>query len=204
MSEMFGEPQESPQSERTPFRPVNPYAAAKLSALSLVGVYRRTYGLLASNGILFNHESPHRGLNYVKRTIARAAARIAAGRASELTLGNLEARRDWGFAGDYVRAMYLMVQAERPDDYVIATCESHSVREFCELAFGLLDLDYQRCVRVDQQLLRPIDITETRGDATKARVELGWQPTVSFKELVAMMVSAEGRRAQLPPADGAA
>jgi GDPmannose 4,6-dehydratase len=203
-SEMFGEPQESPQNESTPFRPVNPYAAAKLYAFSLVGAYRRAYGLVASNGILFNHESPYRGLNYVTRKIARAAARIAAGRSSELTLGNLDARRDWGFAGDYVRAMYLMVQAERPDDYVIATGESHSVREFCELAFDLVDLDYQRYVRVDELLLRPIDITETRGDATKARVELGWQPTVSFKELVAMMVSAEVRRAQLPPVGGVA
>ena len=202
-SEMFGEPQESPQTERTPFRPVNPYAAAKLYAFSLVGAYRRAYGLRASNGILFNHESPYRGLNYVTRKIARAAARVAGGDETQLALGNLDARRDWGFAGDYVLAMYLMVQAERPDDYVIATGESHSVREFCELAFGLLDLDYRRYVRVDEQLLRPIDITETRGDATKARVELGWQPTVSFEELVEMMVSAEVKRSQLPPAHGA-
>src|SRR5450759_4642197 len=135
-SEIFGEPEEVPQTERTPFRPVNPYAAAKLYAFSLAGVYRRAYGLHASNGILFNHESPFRGPNYVTRKIARAAAEIAAGQATELVLGNLEARRDWGFAGDYVEAMYLIVQADTSEDYVIATGESHSVREFCEQAFA--------------------------------------------------------------------
>ena len=192
-SEVFGEPEEAPQTERTPFRPVNPYAAAKLYAYSVVGAYRRAYGMHASNGILFNHESPYRGSNYVTRKIVRAAARIAAGLESELTLGNLEARRDWGFAGDYVRAMYLMVQAATPGDYVIATGESHSVREFCELAFGRLDLDYERYVRVDERFLRPVDITETRGDAAKAESELEWKRTVSFGELVAMMVDAEVR-----------
>lgn len=197
-SEVFGEPDEVPQTERTAFRPVNPYAAAKLYAYSLVGAYRRAYGLKASNGILFNHESPYRGFNYVTRKIARAAAHIAAGLESEVTLGNLDARRDWGFAGDYVRAMYLMVQADEPDDYVIATGESHSVREFCELAFGQLGLDYERHVRVDAGFLRPIDITETRGDATKARRVLGWEPTVTFGELVAMMVDAEVGRIQPP------
>jgi GDPmannose 4,6-dehydratase len=196
-SELFGEPEEAPQTERTPFHPVNPYAAAKLYAFSLVGAYRHAYGLHASNGILFNHESPYRGTNYVTRKIARAAARIAAGLDSEVTLGNLDARRDWGFAGDYVRAMYLMVQVDAPDDYVIATGESHSVREFCELAFGRLDLDYQQYVRVDERFLRPVDITETRGDAAKARRALGWQPTVSFGELVARMVDAEVARVEL-------
>jgi len=193
-SEVFGEPEEAPQTERTPFRPVNPYAAAKLYAYSVVGAYRRAYGMHASNGILFNHESPYRGTNYVTRKIARSAARIAAGLDSEVTLGNLDARRDWGFAGDYIRGMYLMVQADEPDDYVIATGKSHSVREFCELAFGRLGLDYEQYVRVDERFLRPIDITETRGDATKARQMLGWEPTVPFEELVAMMVDAEVAR----------
>lgn len=193
-SEMFGEPEDVPQTERTQFRPVNPYAAAKLYAFSLVGAYRRAYGMPASNGILFNHESPYRGANYVTRKVAAAAARIAAGLETELTLGNLDARRDWGFAGDYVRAMYLIVQADEPDDYVIATGESHSVREFCELAFGHVRLDYEKHVRVDERYLRPIDITETRGDATKARTALGWEPTISFEELVKMMVDAEVAR----------
>ena len=195
-SEMFGEPEETPQDERTPFRPVNPYAAAKLYAFSLVGAYRRAYRMRASNGILFNHESPYRAPNYVTRKIARAAARIAAGLADHVTLGNLDARRDWGFAGDYVRAMYLMAQADEPDDYVIATGESHSVREFCELAFGHVGLDYERYVRIDERLLRPIDITETRGDASRARLALGWEPTVSFSELVTMMVAAEVDRVE--------
>ena len=193
-SEVYGEPEEAPQTERTPFRPVNPYAAAKLYAYSVVGAYRRAYGLHASNGILFNHESPYRGTNYVTRKIARAAARVAAGLESEVTLGNLDARRDWGFAGDYVRGMHLIVQADEPDDFVIATGQSHSVREFCEQAFGRVGLDYERYVRVDERFLRPIDITETRGDASKARRVLGWEPRVGFEELVAMMVDSEVQR----------
>jgi len=193
-SEMFGEPETSPQTETTPLNPVNPYAAAKLYAFSLVGAYRRAYGLHASCGILFNHESPFRGPNYVTRKIVRAAAEIAAGRATELVLGNLEARRDWGFAGDYVRAMFLVVQADTSDDYVIATGESHSVREFCEQAFTRVGLDYRDYVRQDPEFFRPVDITETRGDATKARERLGWSPTVAFPELVRMMVDAEVER----------
>ncbi|MBU2601953.1 MAG: GDP-mannose 4,6-dehydratase [Actinobacteria bacterium] len=193
-SEIFGEPQEAPQTEHTPFRPVNPYAAAKLYAFSLVGVYRRAYGLHASNGILFNHESPFRGATYVTRKIARAAAEVAAGLSDGVALGNLEARRDWGYAVDYVRAMYLMVQAETPDDYVIATGESHSVREFCEHAFAHVGLDYTGYVHQDPAFMRPVDITETRGDATKARTLLGWEPTVTFEELVHMMVDAEVER----------
>jgi GDPmannose 4,6-dehydratase len=196
-SEVFGEPEEAPQTERTPFRPVNPYAAAKLYAYSIVGAYRRAYGLHASNGILFNHESPYRGTNYVTRKIVRAAVRIAAGLDTSVSLGNLDARRDWGFAGDYVRAMHLMVLADKADDYVIATGVAHSVREFCEVAFARVGLDYQKYVKVDERLLRPIDITETRGDAAKARADLGWEPTVSFEDLVAMMVDAEIRRTQL-------
>ena len=193
-SEMFGEPEESPQTERTPFRPVNPYAAAKLYAYSVVGAYRRAYGFHACNGILFNHESPYRGRAYVTRKIARAAAAIAAGRQQELVLGNLEARRDWGFAGDYVRAMVLMLRADVAEDFVIATGQSHSVREFCELAFAHVDLDYREHVRHDDALLRPVDITETRGDAAKARRMLGWEPKVAFEELVRMMVDAEVAR----------
>jgi GDPmannose 4,6-dehydratase len=193
-SEMFGEAETSPQTETTPLRPVNPYAAAKLYSFSLVGAYRRAYGLHASCGILFNHESPFRGQNYVTRKIARAAAEIAAGQATELVLGNLEARRDWGFAGDYVRAMYLMVQADTSDDYVIATGESHSVREFCERAFAHVGLDYRDHVHQDPELFRPVDITETRGDASKAKHRLGWVPTVVFPELVRMMVDAEVER----------
>ncbi|HEY5530025.1 MAG TPA: GDP-mannose 4,6-dehydratase [Thermoleophilia bacterium] len=193
-SELFGEPEESPQTERTPLRPVNPYAAAKLYAFSLVGAYRRAYGLHASCGILFNHESPFRGENYVTRKIARAAAEIAAGRANEVVLGNLEARRDWGFAGDYVEAMYLMMQADTSDDYVIATGESHSVREFCHEAFAHVGLDYRDYVKQDADLLRPVDISETRGDASKARRRLGWEPQVAFAELVRMMVDKEVER----------
>ncbi len=193
-SEIFGEPQEVPQTEHTPFRPVNPYAAAKLYAFSLVGVYRRAYGLHASNGILFNHESPYRGATYVTRKIARAAAEVAAGLSDGVALGNLEARRDWGYAEDYVRAMYLMVQAEEADDYVVATGKSHSVREFCRHAFARVGLDYTEYVRQDPAFMRPVDITETRGDATKARTLLGWEPTVTFEELVHMMVDAEVER----------
>lgn len=193
-SEIFGEPEEVPQTERTPFRPVNPYAAAKLYAFSLAGVYRRAYGMHASNGILFNHESPFRGANYVTRKIARAAAEAAAGSTAGVSLGNLEARRDWGFAGDYVEAMYLMVQAEKPDDYIIATGLTHSVREFCERAFGRLGLDYRDHVHQDPAFFRPIDITQTLGDSTKARERLGWRPRVAFEQLVDMMVDAEVER----------
>ena len=193
-SEIFGEPEEVPQTERTPFRPVNPYAAAKLYAFSLAGVYRRAYGLHASNGILFNHESPFRGPNYVTRKIARAAAVAGAGSTEGVALGNLEARRDWGYAGDYVEAMYLIVQADEADDYVIATGESHSVREFCERAFSRVGLDYRDHVRQDPAFFRPVDISETRGDATKARERLGWTPRVTFDQLVDMMVDAEIER----------
>ncbi len=193
-SELFGEPEMSPQTEATPLRPVNPYAAAKLYAFSLVGAYRRAYSLHASCGILFNHESPFRGESYVTRKVARAAAEIAAGRATELVLGNLEARRDWGYAGDYVQAMYMIVQADTSDDYVIATGESHSVRELCEQAFAHVGLDYRDHVRQDPGLFRPVDISETRGDARKARERLGWAPRVAFPELVRMMVDAEVER----------
>jgi GDPmannose 4,6-dehydratase len=193
-SEIFGEPAETPQKETTSFQPVNPYAAAKLYAFSVVRAYRRAYGLHASNGILFNHESPYRGPNFVTRKITRAAAEIAAGLRQKVQLGNLDARRDWGFAGDYVDAMYRMVQAAEADDFVIATGRSHSVREFCEVAFNHLGLDYRNHVDVDPDLLRPVDISETRGDATKAREVLGWESRVDFGELVRMMVDAEVAR----------
>ncbi len=193
-SEMFGESSAPIQSESTVLAPVSPYAAAKLYAYSLVRAYRRAYCLHASNGILFNHESPWRGADYVTQKIARAAAEIAAGRRSELVLGNLDARRDWGFAGDYVEAMYLMVQAAGSGDYVVATGESHSVREFCELAFAHVGLDYRPYVRQDPRFFRPTDINETRGDATKAREQLGWTPKVSFNELIVMMVDSQVER----------
>lgn len=193
-SEVFGESSTPIQSESTVLAPVSPYAAAKLYAYSLVRAYRRAYGLHASNGILFNHESPWRGADYVTQKIARAAAEIAAGTRKELVLGNLDARRDWGFAGDYVEAMYLMVQAAESGDYVVATGASHSVREFCELAFGHVGLDYSPYVRQDPRFFRPTDIHETRGDATKARERLEWTPKVSFNELVVMMVDNQVER----------
>jgi GDPmannose 4,6-dehydratase len=190
-SEIFGEPVESPQSEATPVAPINPYAAAKLYALNLVRVYRRAYGLFACAGILFNHESPRRGENYVTRKIAHGAARIAKGLDRELHLGTLTPRRDWGWAPDYVEGMQAILGAASPDDYVLATGETHSVGDFCELAFGALGLDYRDHVVLDPEYTRPVDITETRGDAGKAARELGWKPRTSFPELVRRMVEAE-------------
>lgn len=190
-SEVFGEPAESPQSEATPVSPVNPYAAAKLYALNLVRVYRRAYGLFACAGILFNHESPRRGENYVTRKIARAVARIARGLEKELHLGTLEPRRDWGYAPDYVEGMRAIVAAARPDDYVLATGETHSVGDFCELAFREAGLDFRDHVVLDPEYVRPVDITETRGDPAKAGRELGWRAQTRFPELVRIMVRAE-------------
>ncbi len=190
-SEIFGEPAESPQSETTPVAPINPYAAAKLYALNLVRVYRRAYGLFACAGILFNHESPRRGENYVTRKIARGVARIAKGRETRLHLGTLEPRRDWGWAPDYVEGMRAIVGAERPDDYVLATGETHSVGEFCELAFRVAGLDFREHVVLDPEYARPVDIAETRGDPRKAERELGWTACTRFPELVKRMVEAE-------------
>ena len=200
-SEIFGEPAESPQSETTPVAPVNPYAAAKLYALNLVRVYRRAYGLFACAGILFNHESPRRGENYVTRKIARGAARIAKGLEKELHLGTLTPRRDWGWAPDYVEGMRAILGAARADDYVLATGEAHSVGDFCERAFGALGLDYRDHVVLDAEYARRLDISETRGDAGKAARELGWTARTSFPELVRRMVESESAALGEPPDD---
>ncbi len=189
-SEIFGNAP-SPQSETTPFHPRSPYAAAKLYSYWITVNYREAYGLYACNGILFNHESPRRGETFVTRKVTRAAARIALGQQSKLYLGNLDARRDWGFAGDYVEAMWLMLQQDEPDDFVIATGECHSVRELLASAFGHLGLDWQRYVEVDPRYYRPAEVHELRGNMEKARQKLRWSPKVSFPELVRMMVDAD-------------
>ncbi len=190
-SEMFGKAQEVPQTERTPFWPRSPYGCAKVYAYWLTVNYRESYRLHASNGILFNHESPRRGETFVTRKITRAATRIKIGLQDALYLGNLEARRDWGYAREYVEMMWLMLQQDNPDDYVVATGETHSVREFCEEAFGLLGLDWQKHLRHDARYERPSEVDLLIGDSTKARRQLGWAPKVSFKELVKIMVDAD-------------
>ncbi len=190
-SEMFGNAVESPQSEKTPFNPRSPYGISKVAGFHLTRNYREAYGLFALSGILFNHESPRRGLEFVTRKVTRTAARIKLGLARELRLGNLEARRDWGYAGDYVKAMWLMLQQEEPSDYVIATGETHSVKELVETSFAYLDLDWREYVVVDEALYRPAEIFELRGDSGRARRFLGWEPQVGFRELVRMMVDAD-------------
>jgi len=190
-SEMFGQVAEVPQTERTPFRPRSPYACSKVFAFYQTVNYREAYGFFACNGILFNHESPRRGETFVSRKITRAATRIKLGLQDALYLGNLDAKRDWGFAGDYVEAMWLMLQQEEPGDYVIATGETHSVREFLEEAFGLLDLDWREYVRTDPRYFRPSEVDLLLGDASKAARVLGWRPRVRFKELVRMMVESD-------------
>jgi GDPmannose 4,6-dehydratase len=206
-SEMFGQVQEVPQTERTPFWPRSPYGCAKVYAYWLTVNYRESYRLHASNGILFNHESPRRGETFVTRKITRAAARIKVGLQDELFLGNLEAKRDWGYAKEYVEMMWLMLQQDRPDDYVVATNETHSVREFCEEAFALLGLDWEKHVRHDARYERPAEVDLLVGDPAKARRQLGWEPRVRFKELVKIMVEhdldlakREAQIAKLPPA----
>lgn len=196
-SEMFGNAPH-PQSEQTPFEPASPYAAGKLYAHWVTKNYREGYGLFACSGILFNHESPIRGIEFVTKKITDGAVRIKLGYVDYLPLGNLDAMRDWGFAGDYVEAMWKMLQQEKPDDYVIATGESHSVREFCEAAFGKLGLDYKKYVRVDQQFVRPVDVRYLLGDPAKANKVLEWKPKTSFKELVAMMVDADMEKYKNP------
>lgn len=190
-SEMYGDAAEVPQTEGTPFRPRSPYAAAKLYAYWVTVNYREAHNLFACNGILFNHESPRRGETFVTRKITRAVAAIKAGRQDVLHLGNLEARRDWGFAPDYVRAMWLMLQQPTPDDYVVATGETHSVREFLEAAFSYVGLDWQPYVKIDPRYYRPTEVDLLIGDASKARNVLGWAPSLGFKELVALMVDAD-------------
>jgi GDPmannose 4,6-dehydratase len=193
-SEMFGKVREVPQNEVTPFHPRSPYGVAKVYGHHITVNYRESYGLFAVSGILFNHESARRGLEFVTRKISDGVARIKLGLADELRLGNLEAKRDWGFAGDYVEAMWLMLQQDEPSDYVVATGEEHSVREFAEIAFDHAGLDWERHVVTDPAFLRPAEVDHLVGDASKARSALGWQPKVSFRELVEMMVDADLER----------
>jgi GDPmannose 4,6-dehydratase len=189
-SEMFGAAP-PPQNELTPFQPRSPYAAAKVYAYHIAKNYREAYGIFTCNGILFNHESPRRGETFVTRKITRAATRIKLGLQDKLYLGNLEAKRDWGYAGDFVEAMWLMLQQEQPDDYVVATGETHSVREFVQKVFGKLELDYEKFVVVDPKYFRPTEVDVLLGDASKARTMLGWKPNVSFEQLIDMMVDAD-------------
>nr|MBA2376833.1 GDP-mannose 4,6-dehydratase [Rubrobacter sp.] len=193
-SEMFGKAP-APQNEDTPFYPRSPYAASKLYAHWTTVNYRESYGMHASSGILFNHESPIRGVEFVTRKITHSVARIKHGLQNELKLGNLESKRDWGYAKEYVEAMHLMLQQPDPDDYVIATGETHSVREFVEAAFEAADLDWEKYVTTDPAFLRPAEVDLLLGDRTKAKEKLGWEPKVAFKELVALMVEADLKRA---------
>ena len=195
-SELYGKVVEVPQKETTPFHPRSPYGCAKAYAYYITVNYRESYGLFACNGILFNHESDRRGETFVSRKITRAATRIKLGLQKKLYLGNLDARRDWGYARDYVEAMWLMMQAAEPDDYVIATGETHSVREFLDAAFGLLDLDWKEYVDIDPRYYRPAEVELLLGDATKARTKLGWKPTMSFPDLVKLMVDHDLALAQ--------
>jgi len=189
-SEMFGAAA-APQSEITPFEPQSPYAAAKVYAYYIVRNYRKAYNIFACNGILFNHESPRRGETFVTRKVTRAATRIKLGLKDKLYLGNLDARRDWGFAGDYVEAMWLMLQQDEPDDFVIATGKTYSVREFVKRVFKKLDLDYEKYVEIDSRYFRPTEVDVLLGDASKAKKKLGWMPRVSFDQLIDMMIAAD-------------
>jgi GDPmannose 4,6-dehydratase len=193
-SEMFGKVREVPQTELTPFYPRSPYGVSKVFGHYITVNYRESFGLHACAGILFNHESPRRGLEFVTRKVSDGVARIKLGRAESLSLGNLDAQRDWGFAGDYVRAMWLMLQQDQPDDYVIATGISHSVRDLVEIAFGHVGLEWQKHVRIDAKLLRPAEVDHLIGDPSKARATLGWEPTIDFPTLIRMMVDADLRR----------
>lgn len=190
-SEMFGKVRGVPQNEKTPFYPRSPYGVAKVYGHWITVNYRESYDLFACSGILFNHESPRRGLEFVTRKVTHGVAQIKLGLARELRLGNLDSRRDWGYAGDYVRAMWLMLQQDRPDDYVVGTGETHSVRELCEVAFGYLNLDWERYVFSDPEFYRPAEVDLLVSDPTRARKALGWEPEVSFEELIKMMVDAD-------------
>jgi GDPmannose 4,6-dehydratase len=195
-SEMYGKVVESPQTEKTPFYPRSPYGCAKVYAYWQTVNYREAYDLFACNGIMFNHESPRRGETFVTRKITRAATRIKLGLQKELYLGNVDAKRDWGFAGDYVEAMWLMLQQDAPDDYVVATGENHSVREFLDEVFRHLDLDWSEYVETDPKYFRPAEVDILLGDPSKAKKELGWQPKVTFKELAQMMTDADMKLAE--------
>jgi GDPmannose 4,6-dehydratase len=206
-SEMFGKVQEVPQTERTPFYPRSPYGVAKVYGHWITVNYRESYDLFACSGILFNHESPRRGKEFVTRKVTDSAARIKLGLLDRLQLGNLSAKRDWGFAGDYVQAMWLMLQAEKPADYVVATGENHTVQEMVEIAFQRVGLDWKRCVSVDPGLVRPAEVDSLVGSPAKALKELGWKPSVSFRELIEMMVDADlaqlgGQRSAGPAKSG--
>jgi GDPmannose 4,6-dehydratase len=190
-SEMFGKVQTTPQTEKTPFYPRSPYGVAKVYGHWITVNYRESYNLFCVSGILFNHESPRRGLEFVTRKISNGVAMIKHGLSNELRLGNLEAKRDWGFAGDYVKAMWLMLQQEQPDDFVIATGQSHTVREFCEIAFDYVGLNYKDYVRVDEKFFRPAEVHELLGDSSKAKKILKWEPETSFDELVTKMVDSD-------------
>lgn len=195
-SEMFGKVQETPQTESTPFYPRSPYGVAKVYGYWITINYRESYDLFASNGILFNHESPLRGLEFVTRKITDGVARIKLGLQDQLLLGNLDARRDWGFAGDFVNAMWLMLQADTPGDFVVATGEQHSVREFCEIAFGTVGLNLEDYVGIDPRFYRPAEVETLLGDPSKARTELGWETQVTFEQLVTMMVEEDLHRVE--------
>jgi GDPmannose 4,6-dehydratase len=190
-SEMFGNVEETPQNEKTPFRPRSPYGISKMAGFELTRNYREAYGLFALSGILFNHESPRRGAEFVTRKITSSAARIKLGMEQEIRLGNLDAKRDWGHSRDYVRAMWLMLQQKEPEDYVVASGECHTVREFLDAAFCMLELDFQDFLAIDHGLYRPSEVNVLQGDASKAREKLGWQPTVSFQELIREMVESD-------------
>ncbi len=190
-SEMFGKVRETPQNENTPFYPRSPYGVAKVYGHWITVNYRESYRLFACSGILFNHESPRRGLEFVTHKVTYGAARIKLGLADNLHLGNLQARRDWGYAGDYVQAMWLMLQQDGPDDYVVATGVTHSVQELCEVAFGYLDLDWRKYVVSDPQFFRPAEVDLLVGDPSKAHAKLGWEPSISFEELIRLMVDAD-------------
>ncbi len=193
-SEMYGHVREVPQRESTPFYPRSPYGVAKVYGHWITVNYRESYNLFAVSGILFNHESPRRGLEFVTRKVTDGVARIKLGLQDALPLGNLDAKRDWGFAGDYVRAMWLMLQSDEPDDFVVSTDECHTVREMCQIAFAHVDLDWEQYVKVDPRFYRPAEVHELLGDSTKARRALGWSPEVSFEQLIQMMVDADLER----------
>jgi GDPmannose 4,6-dehydratase len=203
-SEMFGKVREVPQKETTPFHPRSPYGISKVAGFELTRNYREAYGIYCCNGILFNHEGPRRGYEFVTRKISSGVARVKMGLASEVRLGNLDARRDWGHSADYVRAMHMMLQQPEPDDYVISTGETHSVREFCELAFAEVQLDYRDYVRVDEAFYRPAEVDLLIGDPSKARRILGWEPKHTFRDLVAEMVQSDLENIQRATRDGRA